>query len=358
MASNKFFLVFGGSGFIGSALVARLTQEGFQGIHLSRSIQKGIHVDHPILKKFIQFDLVTPDVPWLSILEKAIPSLINQAEINVINCAGVFNEKTSVGSNRETTNEIITRHILKACEVLEAKKLIHLSSSSIYASRYPRIGIKEDEVFEQELLDPYAYAKWSSEKLIAEKQKNLPHLQTIILRPQLVYGPKERLFLPQLISQASSFGLPLTSPRGPLTDMTAVENLIDAIILSTLLPHFPKKFALNISDGTPIFLFEELKNICNRLNLPFRSFPLPKKALLNIASAKEALLNIETKMFPKSSRNLSKFGILQACLLSTDRTLDISKARQVLSYSPKIHTAEGLREYALYELHLRRKKIS
>jgi nucleoside-diphosphate-sugar epimerase len=342
LQKKSLLIVFGGSGFIGSHVVAHAEKKEISTISLSRSKQIFIHNNRNLHLNLGRFDLLDSKMPWIEPLIHFINKNLALREIKIVNCAGVFHEAPNPTGSSLSCNEVITEHVIKASGMLGVKHFIHLSSSSFYASTQNRIGIKEDEVIEQPLLGLYAQSKWKSEKLVKEAHKKLPNILTVVLRPQLVYGIDEHLFLPQLIQKAASHGLPRTSPQGPFLDMTHVDNLRQIIFRALIFNPSTPYNVFNVSDGTPIYLLKEIQVICEKLRLPFRTFPISQRRLFQLSHAQEIFSGITDIFTPKKSFHRSSFGPIQASLLSTDRTLDLSRAFWLLNYTPEISTQEGL----------------
>ena len=361
--SKSILVIVGGTGFIGSALTRAAHNEGFKGVSLCRRGSHEIDQKNPSKMPFAaipHFDLLDDNLTWIPPLGAWIQSKYPNREVVIINCAGVFTNRPLI-SNGEGFghNEIMTRHLIEACKQLNAQSFIHLSSSTLYASQENKTGIYEHEVVsEHELINDYARSKWQCEQIIEQAITAIPHLRVTILRPQLVYGPGEKLFLPPLLRLASSIGLPQTTPLGPLIDITSVAHLIQAIFCSIRYQNRSSPAIFNISDGTPIYLLSELKKICFFLNIPFRTFSISKKNLFLLCHAQKHLFAFQKALFPFLRKDISHFGPLQAALLSTDRTLDITRAVSLLHYHPSRHTREGLHHFATALRAQGRKKAS
>lgn len=143
--------VIGGTGLIGSALVARLSSAGHSIVSISRSAARasadGVYVD---------ISKATSSSYWLPYLEGVEA---------IVNCAGVLqdapNDSTSMVHYQGIAN------LFEACEQLQIRRVIHFSA----------IGV-----------DREARSAFSKTKLAGDRELMRRNLDWIILRPSVVLG--------------------------------------------------------------------------------------------------------------------------------------------------------------------------
>src|SRR5438128_1733756 len=109
-------LVIGGSGFVGSALVARLVADGHEALTVSRGSGP------PTASRHTRLDIsraLRPDA-WLSALTGAEA---------VVNCAGALQE----GGDQSTHGVHVAgpAALYAACECLGIRRLVHLSAVGV-----------------------------------------------------------------------------------------------------------------------------------------------------------------------------------------------------------------------------------
>ena len=220
-------LVTGGAGFIGSHLVDALLEKGNKVIVLDNfSTGRPQNLNHIKNKiKLIECDLSSPgqwqelfkNVDWvfhLSALADIVPSIVKPDDYYRSNINGTFN-------------------VLEACRKYDVKKIVYSASSSCYGipDEYPT---KETAKICPQY--PYALTKYLGEQLIMH-WSHVYDLPAVSLRFFNVYGPRSRtsgtygavfgVFLAQKLA-----GRPFTvvGDGTQTRDFTFVSDVVDAII--------------------------------------------------------------------------------------------------------------------------------
>jgi nucleoside-diphosphate-sugar epimerase len=175
--------------------------------------------------------------------------------------------------------------------------------------------------------DSYAISKWEAEKGLLELCLD-SSMEVVIIRPPLIYGPGVKANFASMIKWVKK-GLPL--PFGAIQNkrsLVAVENLVDFILLCADKSKSPK--AANqtflISDGLDISTTELLNNIRLAYGIKISLIPVP-----------ERWLKFTFSLLGKSDYSSRLLGSL---------TVDISKARNLLGWEPKIDMLTQLRKMA------------
>jgi nucleoside-diphosphate-sugar epimerase len=176
-------LITGGAGYVGSVLVPKLVDKGYDVRVLDWMIY-GKEVLDSVKDKI---DLVEGDLRSKKLLERVVKGVDS-----VIHLAAISNDP-SADMNFGLTMEVnynATRNLLDLSRKFGIKRFIYASSSSVY-------GIKEEEnVTENLILKPltiYSMTKVASEDLVREY--NSKDFITVNLRPATVcgYSPRQRL---------------------------------------------------------------------------------------------------------------------------------------------------------------------
>jgi len=124
--------------------------------------------------------------------------------------------------------------------------------------------------------DAYGRAKSIAEQALVQ----LEGLETVILRPPLVYGPRVKAnFLALMRAIDRGWPLPLASIRNRRS-LVFVDNLVDAIVRCVEGPVVRKTYA--VSDGAPLSTPELCRALGRALGRPARLWPFPP-ALLRLA---------------------------------------------------------------------------
>ena len=118
--------------------------------------------------------------------------------------------------------------------------------------------------------DDYGRAKRAAE----EKLIRIDGLETVILRPPLVYGPRVKAnFLSLLRAVDRGWPLPLASIRNRRS-LVYVGNLVDAIVRCLEAPQAMGR-TYSVSDGVPVSTPELVRAIAKALGKPARLVPFP-----------------------------------------------------------------------------------
>lgn len=147
-------------------------------------------------------------------------------------------------------------------------------------------------------------------------------MEVVIIRPPLVYGPGVKANFAALM-RAVQKGWPL--PLGAVHNqrsLVALDNLVDFIITCINHPHAANQTFL-VSDGQDLSTTKLLQGMAKAAGVPSRLLPIPVWALQTAASV------------------LGKGDVIQR--LCGNLQVDISKARNLLGWTPPISVEEGLR---------------
>jgi nucleoside-diphosphate-sugar epimerase len=183
------------------------------------------------------------------------------------------------------------------------------------------------EMSEPNPSDAYAISKWEAEQGLNELCLD-GGMEVVIIRPPLIYGPGVKANFASMIKWVQR-GIPL--PFGAIHNkrsMVAVENLVDFILLCADRSKSPK--AANetflISDGVDVSTTELLNNVraAYGIKMPLISIP-------------DSWLKFALILLGKSNLSSRLLGSL---------TVDISKARNLLGWEPKIDMLNQLRKMA------------
>ncbi len=194
-------LVTGGAGFIGSHLVARMVEEGYDVVVLD-NFRRGNKLDKDVLKKIT---LIEGDVRDYDTVFEATRNVDY-----VFHLAAVLGVDIVADNPVETMEtEVVGLHnVARAAIYFGVEKLIYASTSGVYGKSAIEQAVSED--FDVSPKTSYAIAKRYNEIYLASlfEEKNL---QSVSLRFFNVYGPKQdnRMVIPRFFEQALS-GRPIT----------------------------------------------------------------------------------------------------------------------------------------------------
>ncbi|MEA1963722.1 MAG: GDP-mannose 4,6-dehydratase [Candidatus Aerophobetes bacterium] len=304
-------LITGGAGFIGSHLVDRLLEEkeevivvdnfdDFYNPQIKRDNLKN-HLSNPHLK-LLEMDIRD---------KKALEQIFELNEITqVVHLAARAGVRASIKNPvvYEEVNVKGTLNLLEVCKNKNLKNFIFASSSSVYGVN-TKLPFSENDSLSYPI-SPYAVTKKTGE-LICYTYHHLYGIPIICLRLFTVYGPRQRPEMAiykftRLIDQNCK--IPIFGDGHSKRDYTFISDVIEGI-MSTLKQKFDFQI-FNLGSSKPV----ELKNLVS---------------LIESALGKKAKIN----------RTLEQPGDVPITYA------DITKAKKLLGYNPKVGIEEGIKKF-------------
>ena len=316
-------IVTGATGFLGFHLVKRLKKMGFVVIGLGRNVEKGNKINE-LGANFISIDLS----------EKEKLNTIFQNVDYVFHCAA----KSSVWGDYKSfykANVEGTKNITDLCLKNNVKRLIYVSSPSIYFDFKDKLNIKETEPPTKHPANNYIKTKIIAENIIDNAFKD--GLDVITIRPRGIFGLGDSAILPRLLKANREKFIPKTRKNDILIDITHIDNVVEAMVLAMQTDKKYRGEKYNITNDENIYLYKTLENTINKAGKKFNSKYIPYKLMFILVSIIEFLY----KSIPNKEPIFTRYSL---GLLSFNQTLDISKAKNDLGYEPIISVEEGLKE--------------
>ena len=263
-------LVTGADGFVGQALVSRLTQDGHE-IRVNERRSGGLS---------LRFD-----TDWSAVLDGV------DAVVHLAARVHVTREKSadSLTAFREV-NVAGTARLAAQAEAAGTRRFVFVSSVKAAAETSPGRKLVESDPAEPRT--PYGVSKREGELALVAAARRM---QTVVLRPPLVYGPGVGANFRALLRLIDS-GLPL--PLASLCNarsLIARDNLADAIATALDAPDAAGR-TFYIADGAALSTADLIRALAVALGRPARLFGFPVGPLtaaagfLGKAQAAESLL--------------------------------------------------------------------
>lgn len=320
----KRVFVTGAGGFLGSAICRALRSANIDVVGFARG-------DYPELKKigvhYVQGDLKNK--------EQVLAAMQGcDLVFHVASKAGVWGNKQSYFE----PNVIGTENILNSCQQLDIKNLVYTSTPSVTFSGKDEAGIDESQPYAEQFLNFYGLSKAIAEQKVL--QANSANLQTVALRPHLIWGPNDPHLVPRVIERAKQGKLKLVGKKDKLVDTIYIENAVYAHLLAakellTAKPRCAGK-AYFLSNDEPIFMADMLNKILNAVQLA----PVNKRVPSSVAYFVGVLLEWWYLRTNKEQEPImTRFVAKQ---LSTSHYYDISAAKTDLGYQPLINIDQGM----------------
>ncbi|MCM3292655.1 NAD-dependent epimerase/dehydratase family protein [Paenibacillus sp. MER 180] len=319
-------LVTGGTGFLGQRLALRLVEQGYT----VSAIGRNTHVGHELERMGVRF------IP-LELGDTERIKEICHGRDTVFHCAAL-SAPWGDYADFYASNVIGTRHVVQGC-VSGGARLVHVSTPSIYWNWRDRLNIKESDPLPSKQANAYAATKLLAEREVDQAVEEAG-LHAITLRPRAIYGPSDRAILPRLIEANRGGYMPLIRSGRSMLDVTYVDNVVDALLLAAEADPASLGGKYNITNGEPRLLSDLLARLFALLEMPFRPIPLAYP----IASAAAGMLELNARWFARGKE--AKLTRYTVGLIGRSQTLDITAARQMLGYKPRIGTEEGMKRFA------------
>ncbi len=309
--------VTGATGFVGSHLVDKLLEKGYEVYTLVRKTSNLQWLEGKNVK-YVYGDLRGD-------LSDELKSALKEADY-VYHIAGAI-----MGLKREDyfrVNEGGTRNLLEAMVRVGAKP-----GRFLYLSSLAAVGPGEDmkPVTEEDEPHPvswYGESKLAGEKVVKEYEK---HFDITIVRPPPVYGPRDYGMLD--VFRMLKYGIVSDIGKDTYTNFVYVEDLVEGIILAAESEKGVGE-TFHIGDVENLATIEAFRRVARALGKRVISFKIP----LPIVYVAAFFADLQMKITKKPQIfNLQKVAELK----QTNWMMDISKARNMLGYQPRYRIEEG-----------------
>ena len=323
-------LITGAGGFLGGAILRQWLAKG----HTARSYSRSTYPDLQALRvEQLQGDLADAEK-----LQHAIQGC--EIVFHVAAKAGVW------GSHAEYVNINVlgTSNVITGCLAAGVRHLVYTSSPSVTFDGRDQECVNESVPYPKKFLANYPWTKAMAEESVLKS--NGKALNTVALRPHLIWGPGDNHLIPRLIERARLGKLRLIRNGGKLVDTTYIENAAEAHILAAekLITNGQKAAcagkAYFISNGEPQTMDQIINGILHAAGLP----PVTRSISPSLAYMAGATLECMYGLLGrKNEPPITRFVARQ---LSTAHWFDLSAAKRDLGYVPKISIQDGLKKLA------------
>jgi len=316
------FLVTGGGGFLGGAIVRQLVDRGDAIRSFSRNF-------YPELAQ-MGVQQIQGDIADKTAVEQACKGI--ELVFHVAAKPGVWGDY----ADYYPTNVIGTQHVIDACKKQGVLRLVYTSSPSVVFDGTDMEGVDESAPYPEKFHAPYPKTKAMAEQLVIKAADK--DLMTITLRPHLIWGPKDNHLVPRIIERARR--LVRVGSGKNRVDTIYIDNAAQAHVLAADRlkenPELSGKVYF-ISQDDPVPLWDLVDDILTAAGHPPVKLAIPRKMAWLVG----ALLEFAYKIFRiRGEPQMTRF---LANELATAHWFDIRAARKDLGYTPTVSINEGLR---------------
>ncbi|TCO69357.1 NAD-dependent epimerase/dehydratase family protein [Marinisporobacter balticus] len=315
-------LVTGATGFLGQKLAIRLKHMGYKVTGIGRNKIKGEMLKNYGIE-FVSLDLGNKEQTVAVCKEKDY----------IFHCAALSSPWGKYEAFYKS-NVLSTKNLIFGSKKTNIKRLIHVSTPSIYFDYKDKMNISEDSVLPQNPVNYYAQTKLLAENEINQAFKE--GLSLVTIRPRALFGPGDTTILPRLIRANNKGSIPLINGGKAIIDTTYVENVVDALILcmNGSKDTLGKKY--NITNDEPMALIDLLNKLFDKLDIHLKT----KNISFHMAYRLAMVMEWISKYILKGKEPiLTRYSV---GVLSKNQTLDIENAKNDLGYIPKVGVDEGL----------------
>ena len=317
MIQNKksgLILVTGATGFVGSALIARLSADN---AHVRAVIRReGKPAFHGI--EFVRVGDLVSETDWSESLSGVD---------SVVHLAARVHVMQDVAANPlaefRRVNIFGTLNLARQAASAGVRRFVFVSSVKVNGES-TLLGHPFSVDDDSDPQDPYGISKHEAERGLLELALSTG-MEVVIIRPPLVYGPGVKANFASMMAWLLR-GIPL--PLGAVDNkrsFVALDNLVDLIVTCLRHPAAANQTFL-VSDGEDLSTTELLRRMARALGKPALLLPLPV-----------GVMGVAANLLGKGDVAQRLFGSLQ---------VDSAKARDLLGWIPVVSVDEALRKTA------------
>src|SRR5690606_11922059 len=308
----------GGTGFVGSAVLARFLAEECMVTAVVRNSSAVLNgrVDKAVVPN------LTAQVNWEQVVAGQDVIIHSAARVHVMN-----DQSADPLAEFRTVNVDGTLNLARQAAAAGVKRFIFISSikvngeGTLLGSPYTAFDTPAPQ-------DPYGISKMEAETGLCQIAEDTG-MEVVIIRPVLVYGPGVKANFRSMMSWLNK-GLPL--PLGAVHNkrsLVSLDNLVDLIVTCIDHPAAANQTFL-VSDGEDLSTAELLRRMGKALGKPARLLPIPA-----------SLLKMGAILLGKKEVAQRLLGSLQ---------VDIYHTCDTLGWKPKVTVDEALAKTARHFL--------
>jgi len=323
----KKILITGASGFIGYHLVIAAKERGLE-VHAAVRTTSNIKAITPVVDKFVYLDLTDAEA-----LQRVFEKEQYHYIIHAVALTKAKDEKSMLDVNVGYTERIL-HAAFNAQAPLE--RVSYVSSLAALGPTDYQASVLMDERTPYRPLTVYGRSKHAAEMMIREKFSDKA---ISVFRPTAVYGPREKDIF--LVFETMNRGLDLYIGGKPQwLSFIYVKDLVDVLLQGCIHPQEGLQF-YNITDGEVYSRY--------KMSEVFREVFRKKMWRVHVPlGLVKAVANISQRLYKNSLKTPVIYPERIKELTAENWGCDISKAKDILGFSPSYDLEKGLKETLLW----------
>lgn len=299
---------------MGVRFVQAALERGYKITALVRDIAKAHDIFQELNVELVQGDLST-------INQDSLRDALRGKD--VIHMAATVDFRASADSLRAANVEA-TRNVVEAAKAEHVGRFVHMSSTGIY--HHPtKLPIDESQ-------EPTPMAGYGLTKLEAEAVVQPSGLDYVMIRAPAIYGPGFDEGFRMVINWVKKGTMPIIGNGQNRVPLIHVDDVVQALILA-LENRNVHQDAFIVTSGEELTQEEAYAIVANKVGVA-----VPTKKVPVFLAYGLVFMDWLQGLFGKPRKLLK----LYVDFLAEDRVFDISKAKKVLGFEPKIGLEKGL----------------
>jgi ornithine--oxo-acid transaminase len=317
-------LLTGATGFIGGHVAQRLLREGYQVRCLVRPSSDTSRLDS------LDVEISVGDLTRAGSLTRA-----TAGAGCVVHCGAHVSDWGTTDEIRRINVEG-TRNVLDAAASASVRRVVHFSTTDVYGHTGP--GAIDEGHRATRFCNWYAQTKLAAEAEVRSAGRG-PGLDTVILRPATVYGPRSRDVVGEIARALRGGNMVLVDRGRAVAGLCYVENLVDAALIALRHDAAPGQ-AFNVTDGLDVTWRQFTDGLAAGLGCSRARWSMPYWMASGLGFSLEhgyRLLRRATHL--QTAPLLSRQAVH---VLGRDQDFSNRKARELLGWEPRVDYATGL----------------
>ncbi len=316
-------LVTGAAGFIGGALFKRLVEYGLDAVGTVMYQEEA----QELRKSGYQVEVLdlAGNESWSEVLR----------DVDIVfNIAALFQEVEHGETMYNKVNVDGTLRLVQEAAKAGVKRFVHCSTVGVHG-HVKEIPCTEQSPFNP--MDEYHRSKLKGELAVLDFAKPLPKdgMVVTVNRPAMVYGPGDVRMM-KLFQAIAKRKFMMIGSGKTLAHLGYIDDQVNSFLLCAVKPRENVHLqSFNIASGSPITLNELAAKIAEAGNVALPGVKIPVAPVWFAGLLCEIVCRPFGLKPPVFRRRVGFF--------THDRSFDLSKARKLLDYVPRVDEKEGIR---------------